>query len=67
MSTASTQSPAFTLTLTEEERQQLLSYLDQALRDTRVEAHRTDSTDYREWVERREGALQSVIAKLRRP
>jgi hypothetical protein len=67
MSTASSESPVFTLTLTAEEREQLLSYLDQALRDTRVEAHRTDAPDYRAWVERREAVLQNLVDRLRRP
>jgi hypothetical protein len=61
------ESSVLTLTLTAEEREHLLNYLDQALRETRVEAHRTDSPNYRTWVESRESALQSVIAKLRGP
>jgi hypothetical protein len=54
-----------TLALSEEERTQLLSLLAQVLRDTRVEAHRTDAPEYREWIERRESILQNVIDRLR--
>jgi hypothetical protein len=57
-------SPQFSLVLTEEERTQLLSMLTQVLRDTRVEAHRTDAPDYREWVERREAILQDIVNRL---
>jgi hypothetical protein len=57
--------PQYTLALSEEERTQLLSLLAQILRDTSVEAHRTDAPDYREWIERRECVLQDVINRLR--
>ncbi len=57
--------PLYTLALSEEERTQLISLLAQVLKDTRVEAHRTDAPDYREWIERRESALQDVINRLR--
>jgi hypothetical protein len=60
-----TVTPQFSLVLSEEERTQLLSLLEQILRDTRVEAHRTDAPNYREWVEHRELLLQNVINRLR--
>ena len=60
-----TVTPQHTLALSEDERTQLLSLLAQVLRDTRVEAHRTDAPDYREWIERRESILQNVINRLR--
>ena len=60
-----TVTPQHTLALSEDERTQLLSLLAQVLRDTRVEAHRTDAPDYREWIERRESILQDVINRLR--
>ena len=66
MSAADIQSPAFTLTLSEEERTHLLNFLEQADRDLLVEVHRTESPTAREFVERREAALRSVIDKLRR-
>ncbi len=67
MAAASARSSEFTLTLTEEERAQLLSFLEQALRDKRVEVHRTEAFDYREFVQHQEDVLQSLIGKLRRP
>jgi len=59
-----TVAPQFSLVLNEEERTQLLNVLAQVLRDTRVEVHRTDAPDYREWVERREQILQDIINRL---
>ena len=67
MTASSTKSPLLTLTLTEEERAQLASLLEQTIRDTLVEAHRTDSPDYREHIQRREAVLRSVSEKLSRP
>lgn len=56
----------FTLTLTEEERSQLLNWLEQRLRTTLIEEHRTDSNEYKEYVVHLEDILNQVIAKLRR-
>ena len=67
MSTPGTTSSGVTLTLTEEERAQLLSLLEQLDRDTLVEVHRTEATDFRQHVERREAILRGLIEKLRRP
>jgi hypothetical protein len=67
MATAGTTPPGLTITLTEDERAQLLSILDQVLRDKRVEVHRTEAPDYRKHVEREEAALQGLIDRLRRP
>src|SRR5438270_161519 len=50
MSAASTGSAEFTLTLTGEERGQLLTFLEQALRDKEVEEHRTEAFKFREAV-----------------
>ncbi len=63
---AAVTSPTFTLTLTEEERVQLLNVLEQADREALVEVHRTESAEFREFVERKEAMLRSVIEKLRR-
>jgi len=60
-----TVAPQFSLVLNEEERTQLLNVLNQVLRDTRIEVHRTEAPDYREWVERREQILQDIINRLR--
>jgi hypothetical protein len=56
-----------TLTLSEEERAQLLSLLEQVLKEKQVEEHRTDAFDFKEFVQHQESLLQSVIDKLRRP
>jgi hypothetical protein len=67
MPTAESTAPEFTLTLTAEERTQLLNLLQQVDRDTLIEAHRTDSLDYKQYVERKEAVLRGLIDKLRRP
>jgi len=64
VSTVSTRSATFSLSLTEEERTQLLNYLEQGLRDVQIEVHRTEAPDFREFVERKEAALRSIIDKL---
>jgi hypothetical protein len=65
---ATTTTPVdFTLTLTEEERMQLLSLLEQTLRDTHVEARRTEAPRYQEEIHHQEAALRRLIDKLRRP
>ena len=56
----------FTLTLTEVERTQLQSWLEERRRKTRVEEHRTDALDFKELVRREEDVLGRVINKLRR-
>jgi len=66
MSPANTGSAEFTLTLTGEERGQLLNLLEQALRDKEIEEHRTEAFKFRELVQHQEQVLQSLIAKLRR-
>ena len=57
--------PTFTFILTEEERAQLLNWLEQRLRSTRIEEHRTDALEYKERVRHEEDVLGSVINKLR--
>jgi len=66
MSTASTESPGFTLTLSEEERAQLLGFLEQAFHDTHAEARRTEAPHYQEQVHHQEDTLRGLIHKLRR-
>jgi hypothetical protein len=63
---AAPRSSEVTLTLTEEERAQLLNVLEQVLRDKHVEAHRTEAFNYRKVVEREEALLQSLVDKLSR-
>lgn len=55
----------FTMTLTEEERSTLLNWLQQRLRDKRLEEHRTDAAEYREYVVHEEAILNQLIDKLR--
>lgn len=59
-----TTSRTFAVSLTEEERAELLRLVEQSLRDARVEEHRTDSLNYRQLVENREAILESLAGKL---
>jgi hypothetical protein len=65
MTAAGTQSLEITFSLDEEERMELELFLEQALRDTLVEVHRTEAPDFRERVERKEAVLQRLLDKLR--
>jgi hypothetical protein len=56
----------FTLTLTEDERRELLNFLEVAFRDKLVEERRTDNPDYRKHLVHEEDVMRSVIDKLRR-
>jgi hypothetical protein len=58
------QAAGFALTLTEEERAQLLNWLKEKLRNKLVEEHRTEAFDYKEYVFHQEKILQSLIEKL---
>src|SRR5262245_54417846 len=53
-----------TLTLSEKERDTLLSMLRQALGETRMEVHHTHTPDYRELVLDQEALIRGLIAKL---
>jgi len=66
-SAAQTRGSELSLALTAQERTELLLYLEQALRDTLVEVHRTESPDYRQRVQHRESALRKVLDALRQP
>jgi hypothetical protein len=65
MSATRETSSGFTLVLSEGERSQLLSILDQALRDTHAEARRTEAPDYRDRVHHQEAVLRGLLDKLR--
>jgi hypothetical protein len=67
MAAVSANASEMTLTLSEEERGQLLRLLEQVMRDKQIEEHRTDALDFKEYVQHEEALLQSVIHKLRRP
>jgi hypothetical protein len=66
MAATTTTSAEFTLTLTEDERAQLLGFLEQALRAKEIEVHRTESPDYREYIQHEAAVMESLIGKLRR-
>jgi hypothetical protein len=55
----------YTLTLNEEERQELLGLLQQSLSDVRVELRRTEGHEYHEQVRHEENLLATLIGKLR--
>jgi hypothetical protein len=56
----------FMLPLAEAEHAELLALLEREIRDTHVEARRTESPDYQDEVHARESVLQGVLEKLRR-
>jgi hypothetical protein len=60
------QSTTFTLSLNEVERAELLTLLEREIRETRVEARRTESPEYQDAVHREETVLQGLIDNLRR-
>jgi hypothetical protein len=55
------------LTLTTEEHAFLKGLLDEALKDTRVEEHRTRTPSYREHILHREDLITSLLTKLGQP
>lgn len=63
---ATQQSTQFTLTLDEHERDQLLILLEREVRETHVEARRTESPDYQDQIHHQETVLHGLIEKLRR-
>jgi len=62
---ATEQSTKFTLTLDETERAELLILLEREVRETHVEARRTESPDYQDEVHHQETILHRLIDKLR--
>lgn len=56
--------PEPTLNLTTEERECLLQLLDRALKDARIEEHRTRAPSYREFVLKQENLILAVLTKL---
>ena len=55
------------LTLSAEEHQFLVSLLEMALKDTRIEEHRTRTLNYREYVVHKEDLIAGLLGKLGRP
>jgi hypothetical protein len=56
--------PVPAIGLNETERKVLLELLDQSLKQTMVEAHRTDNPSYREHIEERQRIIQGLIGKV---
>jgi hypothetical protein len=61
------QRSGFIFTLDATERIELLRVLERELRDTHMEARRTESPDFQDEVHHREHTLQGLIEKLRHP
>jgi len=55
---------ARTFMFSEEERVEMVRLLEQILRETRVEIHRTHTPDYRDRVIGQESLLRGLLAKL---
>lgn len=53
------------LTLNDAEREFLVEFLESALKDTRIEEHRTRAPNYREIILRKEQVIDSILQKLR--
>jgi hypothetical protein len=64
---ASDQSTKFILALDEMEHAALLRLLHRELRETRVEARRTESPQYQDGIHHEEAVLEGLIGKLTRP
>jgi hypothetical protein len=64
---ANKQRAGFVFTLDAMERVELLRLLEREIRDTHVEARRTESPDFQDDVHHREHVLESLIEKLRHP
>jgi hypothetical protein len=57
----------FQLSLAAGEREYLVSLLQTALKETRIEEHRTRTPSYREYVVQNEDLLEGLLNKLGRP
>ena len=55
------------LSLTAQEREQLIELLETVLKETKVEEHRTRKPSFREVVLQKEQAIISLLHKLGRP
>jgi len=55
------------IALTAEERDYLAHLLEQALKDHRVEEHRTRTPSYREHILQEENVITALLSKLGRP
>jgi len=59
--------PDSQLTLTAEEIQFLTGLLEMAMKETRIEEHRTRAPNYRAYVLKQERLIESVLSKLGKP
>jgi hypothetical protein len=55
------------LTVTADEREFLVGFLNEALKEARVEEHRTRTPSFREHVLHREDLIAALLAKLGQP
>ena len=53
-----------TITLTGEERTELLGWLEELRNSKRVEEHRTETADFRKYVHRQVEIVEKLIARL---
>lgn len=61
----SVQTDRFQLSLTEEERAELLCMLEQCLTDTHMEKRRTDASAYKNELGHEEVIIRNLVAKVR--
>lgn len=57
--------PESTLMLTDEERRFLVDLLEAALKEARIEEHRTRTLSYRDHILQREDVIAGLLGKLR--
>ena len=57
----------YQMTLKPEEHEFLRGLLEQVLKDTRIEEHRTRKLTYREYVLHKEDLIEGLLNKLRQP
>jgi hypothetical protein len=55
-----------TVTISEDERAEIVRLLEQVLGETRVEVHRTHTPEYRERVQAEETLLRGLLARFSR-
>jgi hypothetical protein len=65
MTPTTTTVTGFTLSLSQDEKQFLLNYLEEGFKEKEVEVHRTDNLDFKEMVEREANIMEGLIKKLR--
>jgi len=54
----------FHLALTEEEKSVLQRLLEQDLKETQIEEHRTDALSYKQMIQREESILERLLEKV---